>query len=113
MTKIGLEGMKFYAYHGVFPQENEIGTEFIMDVHLEYDAYNGSDELVDTFDYAIIYNICQAEMSKTYKLIESVAYRVAHQLKGYEHVSRVCVSIRKKNPPIDGILDCSLVEISI
>ena len=30
-TKIELEKMRFYAYHGVMPQETKVGNDFVVD----------------------------------------------------------------------------------
>ena len=32
MDKIYLNGMKFYGYHGVFPEENKLGQRFYVDL---------------------------------------------------------------------------------
>lgn len=33
-TKIELEKMRFYAYHGVMPQETKVGNDFVVDLIL-------------------------------------------------------------------------------
>ena len=32
---IKLNGMRFYAYHGVMPQERKVGNQFIVNLEIE------------------------------------------------------------------------------
>ena len=53
-TKIELEKMRFYAYHGVMPQETKVGNDFVVDLILTAPLEQAvkSDELDDTINYA-------------------------------------------------------------
>ena len=57
MGKIRIEKMSFKAYHGVYPKENKIGGEFVVDVELDVDIDKAgkSDALEDTYDYSKVY----------------------------------------------------------
>lgn len=37
MDKVFFRGMQFYAYHGVYPEENRLGQRFIIDLELGLD----------------------------------------------------------------------------
>ena len=37
MDKISVHGIQFYGYHGVLPEETELGTRFAVDVDLFLD----------------------------------------------------------------------------
>ena len=52
--RILLNGMTFYGYHGVRPEEKELGQRFVVDVEMELDlrAAGTSDDLTDTVDYS-------------------------------------------------------------
>ena len=56
---IFLKGIRFYAYHGVAPQENLIGNEYIIDLKLGVDISKAmqTDEVTDTVNYAEVYNV--------------------------------------------------------
>ncbi|MBK7695579.1 MAG: hypothetical protein IPI30_15055 [Saprospiraceae bacterium] len=41
MGKLGIEGMRFHAYHGHYEAENIIGTTFIVDIYFSMDLDNG------------------------------------------------------------------------
>jgi dihydroneopterin aldolase len=48
--KVALEGIRFYAYHGFYPEEQKIGNEFFIDLETEMTVEeNLSDELSKTF----------------------------------------------------------------
>ena len=55
---IRMEGMKFYAFHGVMPQENLVGANFYVDLKLKTDFTSAAqtDKLEGTVSYAEIYN---------------------------------------------------------
>ena len=50
-TKIELEKMRFYAYHGVMPQETKVGNDFVVDLILTAPLEQAvkSDELKERF----------------------------------------------------------------
>ncbi|MEM9990647.1 MAG: dihydroneopterin aldolase [Bacteroidota bacterium] len=114
MTRIALEGMEFYAYHGFYEEESKMGGTFIVDVDVNLNASKGaaSDALEHTINYETIYFICKKEMKKTSKLIENVAHRILNQLKfqfGINH--HINVRIRKLHPPLGGKVAAAVVEI--
>ena len=79
---IRLEGMKFYAYHGVLPQENLVGANYYIDLKLKTDFSRAAetDELEDTISYADIHAAVQVEMNISSKLLEYVCQRIARRL---------------------------------
>ena len=54
-----------FAYHGVAPQENIIGNEYIINLKLKVDISQAiqTDDVVDTVNYAEIHEAVKAEMS--------------------------------------------------
>jgi dihydroneopterin aldolase len=111
---IAIEGMKFYAFHGYYPQEQLIGTEFLVDVYVEVNISKAgnSDQLSDTVNYETIYRIVKAEMSKKSKLIEHVAQRIIFKIKSfYAHIEGLKVRISKLNPPLGNPVARTFVEL--
>jgi len=113
--KISLQGMEFFAYHGVHPSESEHGNHFLVDVDIETDFTKAAltDELSGTFDYEQIYAIVAKEMSTPSKLLEHLAERIL--LKIQQHPATcfgVKVTVSKMNPPLKGKTDRSMVEIA-
>ena len=56
--------MKFYAFHGVLPQENLVGAYYHVDLKLKTDFTHAAetDELEDTVSYADIFTVVKEEM---------------------------------------------------
>jgi len=61
--KITLHEMRFYAYHGVFPQEQRVGNQFVVELTFWADVAGSvhSDELEETISYADVYEVVKAE----------------------------------------------------
>jgi dihydroneopterin aldolase len=59
MSRIALEQMEFWAYHGCFTEEQVIGTRFMIDLYLETDTSKAelSDNLNDTINYQSVYKV--------------------------------------------------------
>jgi dihydroneopterin aldolase len=116
MGKISLEGMTFFARHGYYEEEQILGNEFIVDIYVETNLVPAAmrDELLATVNYENIYFIAQYEMSQPSKLLEHVCARIASQVraKAGGMLQSVNVVIRKKNPPLGGRVQFSVVESS-
>ncbi|GAB2718862.1 dihydroneopterin aldolase [Paenibacillus thermoaerophilus] len=110
-----MRNMRFFAHHGVFPEENRLGQTYIVDLELFFDlrAAGRSDDLNDTINYAELYERVRAVVcGETYNLIERLAQRLAETLlDGYPMLDAVTVRVIKPNPPFDIQFDGVCVEI--
>ena len=107
MDKIFIHGMEFYAYHGVFPAEQEIGQRYRVDIECSLDLENAglSDKLQDTVNYAEIYELTKKfmEQQPPVQLIESLGQQICDEiLKSYDQIEQVFIRVIKPNPPIPG-----------
>ena len=115
MSKVALEGMQFYAFHGFYEEEQLIGNYFVVDVYVDTNFMGAaqSDDLGGTVNYETIYFICRLEMKKTSKLLEHVAQRILNKLSAqFSRASGITVRISKMNPPLGGPVARSFVEVS-
>jgi dihydroneopterin aldolase len=115
MGLIAIEGMEFYAYHGYYPEEQLIGTGYLVDVYVTVNtvAVVKSDELSDTVNYETIYRISKMEMSKNSKLIETVAQRIIDRIKSiFDNIESLTVRISKLNPPLGSSVQRTFIELS-
>ena len=115
MGLIAIEGMKFYAFHGYYPEEQLIGTEFMVDVYVGVNISTAaeSDQLTDTVNYETIFRISKAEMSKKSKLIEHVAQRIMNKIKTfYANIESLKIRISKFNPPLGSTVNRTFIELS-
>ncbi len=116
MVTISLIGAEFFAYHGFYPEEQKLGSRFIVDAEVSFIpvANLGDDELTNTVNYERLYLLIAKQMAQTKKLIETVAQAIADDIKvQYHFTNNIKVSIRKLNPPLKGKVEYSCVTIII
>lgn len=112
---ITVNGLRFYAYHGVDPQERIVGCWFRVDLTIELDATQAinTDQLEGTVSYATAAEIASKEMAIPSKLIEHVAGRIAKSLlESLRAINRVTVSVSKENPPLGIPCTCSAFTLT-
>jgi 7,8-dihydroneopterin aldolase/epimerase/oxygenase len=105
MPKIALESLKFIAYHGYYPEENQLGGHFELDILVDYPLplKGWEDQLEDTVNYEQLYYIAREEMQNTQKLIETVALNILNKIgQQWPNIREAEVKIRKKSPIIQG-----------
>ena len=115
--EILLEGMRFYGYHGVNPEEQALGQRFAVDVVLVVDLRRAgqSDELAHTVSYSAVYKVVRGIVEgEPRQLIEAVAEEItATILAEFLLVARVTVTVRKPEVPMKGsMLDAAGVRIT-
>ena len=114
MNKIRLNNVQIYAYHGLLPEEKQLGQKFQIDVELSADFNKAciSDDIADTVNYERILEIINLTFKNFNKnLIESVANKIAEKILLLDKVIDVLIKIRKPSVPINGI--CDSVEVII
>ena len=113
--RIILNGMQFYGFHGVNPEERTLGQPYLVDLEVELDLRPAgeSDKLEDTVSYTQLYRIAQRVMEGPPKnLLEAAAEAIAQQTLDEFPVNSVRVQVRKPRPPIRGSsIDHAAVEI--
>ncbi|MFC0426767.1 dihydroneopterin aldolase [Chryseobacterium scophthalmum] len=114
MSKIFLEDVKIYAYHGVLPEENIIGTYYILNTEIHTDLWDAaiSDNLNDTISYADINEIIHDEMKIQSKLLEHVAGRIITKInEKFSQISYIKLRITKTSPPMKGEMKGASIEL--
>ena len=103
--RIILEGMQFYAYHGVNPEERVLGQRYLVDLTADLDLAKAgrSDRLEHTVSYSHIYRSVKAVMEGDPRnLLESAAEAIAERVLNEFPVESVTVTVKKPNPPVRG-----------
>lgn len=115
MALVALRGMQFYAFHGFYDFERRVGSEFLLDVELTFPILEDPhDQIENTIDYEFIYRVSKKYMSKKYRLLESLAYDIAKELKSdYTKIESVKVILSKVSPPVGGKVKSAEVSIII
>jgi len=113
--RIILEGMRFYGFHGVNPEERALGQEYLVDLTVEMDLGRAgqSDRLEDTISYARIYRAVRDVMEgEPRNLLEAAAQSIVDRVLSDFPVDAVGVRVKKPHPPIRGsIIESATVEI--
>ncbi len=102
--RVALTDLRFYAYHGYYPEEQVLGNEFMVTMEVRFDRQGEiGDELDRTVNYETLYNIAKAEMQAPRKLLETVAEAIMGRVQQeFPFVHEVAISICKCNPPFGG-----------
>lgn len=124
---VQLHRLRFYAYHGVLPQERTVGGWYTVDVRLSLlgegqqlvadveEAPAGAvfrDDLCATVNYAMVYALVARVMAQPSALIEHVAGRILKALfEEFALVQAATVSVRKENPPMGA--DCGGCSVTL
>ena len=101
-STIFLKDIRCYAYHGVAPQENLIGNEYVIDLKLKVDISKAAqtDEVADTVNYAEVHNVIKTEMAIPSKLLEHAG-----------DIEEVELRLSKRNPPMGADIDAAGIEL--
>ena len=115
MDFIHIVDLEVYGHHGVFPEENTLGQKFVISAHLHVDTRTAgkTDDLEQSVDYGSVCHVIHDVVSKeTYKLIESVAERIAEEvLNQFSLVQQIRVEVKKPWAPIGLPVAYASVEI--
>jgi dihydroneopterin aldolase len=113
--KIYLDGLLFYGFHGVSPEEKTRGQRFRVDLELSVDLRKAgeSDDLNDTVDYGDVYRLVKSVIEgPKCNLIESLAEEISRRILSDYPVDRIKVKVSKPEVSIkNSILSSAAVEI--
>lgn len=107
MAIIALEGMRFFAEHGVFEEERILGNFFEVDVWVDPGKipHPVKDSLEETLDYAVIYQTVARIMGERRHLLETLLIAIGEEIvRVWPGIVSVRVRVSKENPPVGG--DC-------
>ena len=100
--------MRVYAFHGVLPQERQVGGWFTVSLCVHYNIIRAiaSDNVNDTLSYAELYELVKQEMAQPSNLLEHVAGRIARKVLGsFPQIESLDLTVTKENPPMGA--DCN------
>lgn len=112
--RIRMNGIRFRARHGVTRAERGLAQDFTVDVEMELPAEElpSRDELGKVFDYDRIATVVVEEGTKgSYRLLETLAQRLAGRLLEATVALGVTVQVRKFAPPTEASVDNVAIEL--
>jgi len=117
MFKIIIKNLELYGYHGVSPEEKREGQYFVFNVEINIlkDSFLGSDDLLETVNYAEAVELVKKINSATkYNLLETLAEEIAVSVSGLSLIiSKVKARVEKINPPINESVESVGAEFEI
>jgi 7,8-dihydroneopterin aldolase/epimerase/oxygenase len=115
MGLIQIENMEFYAFHGCFREERKVGNRFIVDLQIEtsLEKAAATDNINDTLNYQLAYEVVRQQMSIKSYLLENVAARILDNLyERFPYMEKATVKVSKMNPPMGGQMERVSVTLS-
>ncbi len=115
MGLIEIENMEFYSYHGHYREEKIIGNRFLVGLQITTSVVKASetDDLNDTLNYQMAYDIVKEQMRIKSNLLENVAGRIIDNLyKCFPSIEKATVKVSKMNPPLGGQIGRVSVTLS-
>lgn len=106
--------MRFFAYHGVYPEEQLTGNNFVVDIDIQtsLDQAADSDELAETINYETVFLICKASMRQPVKLIEKLGFQIISRLKRqFSSIQEVKIRITKETPIPGELMGSAAIEL--
>ena len=114
ISKILLENLKIFAFHGVLPEERILGTYYILNVEIHADLWKASesDDSKDTINYAELNEILHNEMAIPSQLLEHVIGRIIKKIHDkFPQIIFIKIKLTKTDPPMKGEMDGVSVEM--
>jgi len=114
VQKIGLQGIEIIAKHGYYTEEQNLGGTYVIDIEVDvnFEEAGQTDLLEDTVNYEVLFSVVKQEMETPSKLIEKVGTRIIDKLYNtFPALQKVRLTINKKHPPLDGIVNASYITI--
>lgn len=109
---VALNEVRFFSYHGFYPEEQLIGSVFWLNLSVDFYANADSENLAETINYENLNELLIVEMANTQQLLETVVQRILDRLlTQYPFLLSAQVSIRKQSPPMQGEVGSSEVGL--
>ena len=98
---IELHNLRFFSFHGLYPEEQKMGNEFEVSVTIHFSKTKEILSINETIDYLKCYGFIKKQMAIRQDLVETVGINIAQDLKQhFPIISKVLISIKKLTPPI-------------
>jgi dihydroneopterin aldolase len=103
-STLHINGLKYYAYHGLHDFEKKIGGRFEVNLSMNtVMPINGyTDELIQVIDYSDVEKVVSAIMLVSVDLIETLAFKILQALMNqFPLIQGIKVEVIKWAPPIE------------
>lgn len=102
LLTVELKNLRFFAYHGLYAEEQLTGNEFELNITVSYTSTSGIiTDLEETVNYVRLHELAAEAMKKPRPLLETVAMELAADIhQHFPSIKQVTISIDKLCPPI-------------
>ena len=111
-----IQGLEFYAFHGVPDAEQTIGHRYVVDARLGVDTRvaGQSDDVDDTVNYAhVAAALLKIGTGTQFRLLERLAAQMVSAIfVRFAPVQSITLRVRKSLPPMNAIVAAVGVEIT-
>lgn len=99
---IELKQLRFFAFHGLYKSEKELGGQFEVNLAVSFIPGNKIIKSIKkTINYEHLFDLLKSEMQIPRDLLETLAIELAEKIKmKFPEVKKICIDIIKLNPPI-------------
>ncbi len=115
LASVGLNGAKFNAAIGWYPEERVFKNNFIVDLSVTFKVEKPftDDNLAGSIDYMQLHEVCSEAFAQEAKLIEFVAQKIIDKIVDKFPVAQtVVIAIKKLSPPVKAQIESSFVQLS-
>lgn len=114
MTKLLIEDLEVYAYHGVYDFEKETGQPFVLNAQVTLKELGDiRDDLEDTISYVdVLDTIVETFTQESFDLVEYAAQEICRKVLALDdRIAEVCLKIMKTKPPVEAKLSGLGIEV--
>lgn len=115
-NKIYLEGLSFFAFHGLFAEEAKLGQRFIVDLTCwaDFEKATHSDDYEDTVCYGTLAKTVEAVVTQSrFNLLERLAGAICEAVFDMDaKISKITVKVNKPSAPVPVHVGGFAVEIT-
>lgn len=109
---VSLKEVKFWGFHGVFPEEQVLGNWFTVNLDVELHGKSAVKNLVDTIDYGTLFAWLKEEMDQPTPLLEELGERFIQKcIQRLPSLKKVKIEIQKQQPAIGLLSGNSSISI--
>ncbi len=111
---IQLEGLRFFAEHGMYAEEIKIGNEFEVDLLIRYAVTESPVVSIgQVINYVDVYLLLKEEMAEPKHLLETCAMKIVERLhQQFKSINKIEISLKKLSPPITNFTGSVGITIS-
>ncbi len=113
--RILISDLRYFAFHGLLPEETTLGQRFRIDLACEVDlsAAGTSDDMAKSVHYGhLIAAVERVVTTRRFKLIEALAETIAAEIFAtFSRVDAVAVTVTKPEAPVPSATGIVAVQI--